>query len=76
MNLNLPNWIIVLKLLVELHQSRHSRKNTVTTNAYLLDSNFLSMTDEEKRDCWKWARQSSEVKEVRKIEADFLATVK
>merc|ERR1712002_940522 len=38
-----------------------SRKNTVTTNAYLLDSNFLSMTDEEKRDCWKWARQSSEV---------------
>ena len=53
-----------------------SRKNTVTTNAYLLDSNFLSMTDEEKRDCWKWARQSSEVKEVRKMEADFLATVK
>ena len=53
-----------------------SRKNTVTTNAYLLDSNFLSMTDEEKRDCWKWARQFSEVKEVRKMEADFLATVK
>ena len=53
-----------------------SRKNTVATNAYLLDSNLLGMPDEEKRNQWKWARHSNEVKEVRKMEADFLETIK
>ena len=53
-----------------------SRKNTVSTNAYLVDSGFLDLTKEEKRNRWEWARHSNEVKEVRKMEADFLATVK
>lgn len=34
------------------------------------------MTPEEKRNRWKWARKSEEVKNVRKMEADFIATVK
>ena len=34
------------------------------------------MRDKEKRNQWKWARHSNEVKEVRKMEADFLETIK
>ena len=53
-----------------------ARKNVVATNAYLVNSEYLDMDIEGKRKCWKWARGSNQVKEVKTMEADFLATVK
>ena len=38
-----------------------SKKNVVTTNAYLLNSYFLDLPVNEKKERWKWARTSGEV---------------
>ena len=54
----------------------HSKKNNVTTNKLLINSEFKDKTNTEKRDDWAWARSSTEVKEVRKLQNDFLETVK
>ena len=53
-----------------------SRKNIIATNAYLIDSTYVHMDEKDKRSKWKWARHSDEVKAVRKMEEDFLLTVK
>ena len=55
---------------------RISQKNIVTTNAYLVDSEFQSKSEDDRKGEWKWARTSEAVKTVRKMEKDFLATVK
>ena len=46
------------------------------TNALLVDSSFNNLSDKERLDNWKWARISEKSSEVRKLERDFLATVK
>ena len=48
----------------------------ICTNALLVDSSSNNLSDKEKLDSWKWARTSEESSEVRKLETDFLATVK
>ena len=53
-----------------------SRKGVISTNALLVDSSFDNLSDKERLDSWKWARTSEESSEVRKLETDFLATVK
>lgn len=53
-----------------------SQKNVVTTNAYLMDSCFDNKSAFEKRQEWKWARTSRQTEIVRKMEKDFIATVK
>ena len=53
-----------------------SRKRVICTNALLVDSSFDNLSDKESLDSWKWARTSKEGSEVRKLERDFLATVK
>ena len=53
-----------------------SRKRVICTNVLLLDSSFDNLSDKERLDSWKWARTSKESSEVRKLERDFLATVK
>ena len=53
-----------------------SRKRVICTNALLVDSSFDNLSDKERLDSWKWARTSEESSEVRKLERDFLATVK
>ena len=53
-----------------------SLKNVVTTNAYLVDSYFMDKDNDEKRRECKWARTSEKTEIVRKMEKDFLATVK
>ena len=53
-----------------------SRKNVVRTNAYLVDLCFLDMSDDDKRQQWKWAQNSQEVQHVRKLEEEFMTTVK
>lgn len=50
----------------------HSRKKVIVSNGLLVDSKFESKSEEEKRKSWTWARCSDGVK---KLEADFLATV-
>lgn len=54
----------------------YSMKNIVATNGLLVDSTSIDKTEVEKRDAWKWARTSEEVKKVKKLEKDFLETVK
>ena len=53
-----------------------SRKRVICTNALLVDLSFNNLSDKERLDSWKWARTSKESSEVRKLERDFLATVK
>ena len=53
-----------------------SRKRVICTNALLVDSSFDDLSDKERLDNWKWARTSEKSSEVRKLERDFLATVK
>ena len=48
----------------------------ICTNALLVDSSFDYLSDKERLDSWKWARTSEESSKVRKLERDFLATVK
>ena len=48
----------------------------ICTNALLVDSSFDNLSEKERLDRWKWARTSEESSEVRKLERDFLATVK
>jgi hypothetical protein len=54
----------------------HSKKNIVVTNGLLIDSNFTDLPELEKRQEWFWARCSKETSEVRKLEKDFVETVK
>lgn len=56
--------------------STHSKKNIVATNGLLVDSGFLNKTESEKKLKWKWGRNSKETRTLRKLEADFLETVK
>ena len=53
-----------------------SRKRVICSNALLVDSSFDNLSDNKRLDSWKWARASEESSEVRKLERDFLATVK
>ena len=53
-----------------------SRKRVICTNALLVDSSFDNFSEKERWDSWKWVRTSEESSEVRKLETDFLATVK
>ena len=53
-----------------------SRKRVICTNAFLVDSSFEDLSNKERLDSWKWTRTSEESSEVRKLEGDFLATVK
>ena len=53
-----------------------SRKKVISTNALLVDSSFDNLSDKKRLNSWKWARTSEESSEVRKVERDFLATVK
>ena len=53
-----------------------SRKNVVSMNRFLVDDYFQNATDEERRQRWKWARTSEQVKQVQKLNADFLAILK
>ena len=48
----------------------------ICINALLVDSSFDNLSDKERLDSWKWARISEKSSEVRKLERDFLATVK
>jgi hypothetical protein len=52
-----------------------SRKNVVMTNGLLRDSSYTELACTDKRKKWKWARTSNEVKQARKLEKDFIATV-
>ena len=48
----------------------------ICTDELLVHSSFDNLSDKERLDSWKWARTSEESSEVRKLERDFLATVK
>ena len=52
-----------------------SRKNIVATNAFLVDSSFQDLSDEERKQQWKFARTSENVKEVRNLQKDLLQTL-
>ena len=52
------------------------RKRVICTNALLVDSSFDNLSDKERLDSWKWVRTSEESSKVRKLDRDFLATVK
>lgn len=54
----------------------HSRKNIIVSSGLLVDSEFESKNVEERKLRWEWARGSEEVKKVKNLEEDFLATVK
>lgn len=54
----------------------YSRKNVISTNGLLVDSEFVNMPEEERLKRWKWARKSDEVIRVKKLEKDFIETVK
>ena len=54
----------------------HSRKNIVMTNKLLVDSTFTEQSESERKEQWKWARCSEEVKNEKKLERDFIETVK
>ena len=54
----------------------HSRKNIIVSSGLLVDSEFGSKNLEERKLKWEWARSSKEVKKVKNLEEDFLATVK
>ena len=49
----------------------HSRKNIVMTNKILVDSTFTEQSESERKEQWKWARCSEEVKNVKKIGEGF-----
>ena len=54
----------------------HSRKTIISTNSFLVNTEFTSKaTEEERRTCWTWACTSKEVGEAKEIESNFLANV-
>ena len=54
----------------------HSRKTIISTNCFLVNTDFNSKaTEEERRKSWKWARTSNQVEDAKEIESNFLATV-
>ena len=53
-----------------------SRKNIIATNGLLVDSAFMEMTREETKERFKWARKSEQTLAVRKLEKDFILTVR
>jgi len=54
----------------------HSKKNIMVTNGLLVDSDFKKLPEQEKKQEWSWARASKETVTVRKLEKDFVETVK
>lgn len=54
----------------------HSMKAIVSRNRFLLDSKLDQQSEEERHNMWKRARSSENVKLAKKLEADFLKTVK
>ena len=53
-----------------------SRKNVILTNRLLVDPTFTQQSSDDKRSRWKWARTSEEVANVKKVERNFIHTVK
>ena len=53
-----------------------SRKNIISTNALLGDSNFTQLSTDEKKKEWKWGRNSEEVKKVKLLQKEFMNTLK
>ncbi|ESP02454.1 hypothetical protein LOTGIDRAFT_172011 [Lottia gigantea] len=54
----------------------HSDKSIISTNGLLINEEFTSLDETEKRLRWKWGRTSQPVQDVKQLEKDFLATVK
>ena len=52
-----------------------SRKILLVSAGLLVDSEFESQTEDDRNSRWKCAQCSEEVKEVQKLEANFLSTV-
>ena len=52
-----------------------SRKNIISSVKLLADPKFMSKSLDERKSCWDWARTAEEVKEVKKLEKEFLAKV-
>ncbi len=73
---NSLNWITVRVSGGMTSVSTHSKKNIVATNDLLVDSEFLNKTESKKKLKWIWGRNSKETRTVRKLEVDFLETVK
>ena len=53
-----------------------SRKNVILTNRLLVDPTFTQQSSDEKRSRWNLARTSEEVANVKKLERNFIHTVK
>ena len=53
-----------------------SRKNVVLTNRLLVNSKFEEKSLHEKRRSWKWARCFNEIQQVKKLEENFISSVK
>ena len=53
-----------------------SRKRVICTNGLLVDSSFDTTSDKERSKSWKWARTSEDTLEVKKLERNFLETIK
>ena len=53
----------------------HSKKNIIATNRFLVNTDFSTKSNPEKREQWAWARNSKEAKEVRKMQDDFIETI-
>ena len=47
----------------------HSQKNVVSTDKFLTSKLFMETPASEKKECWKWARVSDEVKAAKEIES-------
>ena len=56
--------------------STHSMKNIVVTNGLLIDPDFVNKPELERRQRWKWARNSEEAIRAKKLESEFVAHVK
>ena len=52
-----------------------SRKDIVATNALLVDSSFIELSSDERKEQWQWARGSTNVRKVRVLQKDLLKTL-
>lgn len=52
-----------------------SKKNIVSTNSLLTDDSFTFLSESERREQWKWARNSDETEEARIKHKAFLSNV-
>jgi len=73
---NSLNWITVRVPGGMTSVSTHSKKSIVATNDLIVDSEFLNKTESKENLKWIWGRNSKETRTVRKLEVDFLETVK